>query len=98
MANGKKKVGILCGGKSAEHEVSIESAKAIYSSMDRQRFDPFLIYINPRGRWRRLDGDTLLKVEPYRGSESLAGAEDKFHSFTPWENGVPDPFACGKRC
>ena len=90
----KTRVGILCGGMSAEHEVSIESAKAIYSSMDRKRFEPVLIYISPDGRWRRIDGRTLLDAPPYRGSESLAGADLQSHSFIPWENGASDPLAC----
>ncbi|MCL1814317.1 MAG: D-alanine--D-alanine ligase [Treponema sp.] len=49
---GKKlNVGILCGGKSAEHEVSLQSAKNIYEAIDREKFNPILIGIDKSGKW-----------------------------------------------
>jgi len=52
MEGGKKlNVGILCGGKSAEHEVSLQSAKNIYEAIDREKFNPILIGIDKNGRW-----------------------------------------------
>ena len=47
----KLNVGILCGGKSAEHEVSLQSAKNIYEAIDREKFNPILIGIDKNGRW-----------------------------------------------
>ena len=47
----KINVGILCGGKSAEHEVSLQSAKNIYEAIDREKFNPILIGIEKSGRW-----------------------------------------------
>jgi D-alanine-D-alanine ligase len=44
-------VGILCGGKSAEHEVSLQSAKNIYDAIDREKYSPVLIGIDKSGRW-----------------------------------------------
>jgi len=46
-----KKVGILFGGKSAEHEISLLSAKNIYDAIDRTKFTPVLIGIDKKGRW-----------------------------------------------
>jgi len=52
MEGGKKlNVGILCGGKSAEHEVSLQSAKNIFEAIDREKFNPILIGIDKNGRW-----------------------------------------------
>jgi D-alanine-D-alanine ligase len=49
---GKKiRVGILFGGKSAEHEVSLQSAKNVYEALDREKFEPVLIGIDKSGRW-----------------------------------------------
>ncbi|GMO54639.1 MAG: D-alanine--D-alanine ligase [Termitinemataceae bacterium] len=45
------KVGILFGGKSAEHEVSLQSAKNVFDAIDKTRFDPVLIGINKSGEW-----------------------------------------------
>jgi D-alanine-D-alanine ligase len=47
----KLNIGILCGGKSAEHEVSLQSAKNIYDAIDREKYNPILIGIDKSGRW-----------------------------------------------
>jgi D-alanine-D-alanine ligase len=53
---GKKiRVGILAGGRSAEHEVSLQSAKNVVDALDRERFEPVLIGIDKGGRWLLLD-------------------------------------------
>jgi D-alanine-D-alanine ligase len=44
-------VGILFGGKSAEHEVSLQSAKNVYDAIDREKYNPILIGITKTGRW-----------------------------------------------
>ncbi|MDR2159233.1 MAG: D-alanine--D-alanine ligase [Treponema sp.] len=59
---GRKKitVGILFGGKSAEHEVSLQSAKSIYDAIDREKYHPVLIGIDKSGRWLRGDDSRFL--------------------------------------
>jgi D-alanine-D-alanine ligase len=47
----RRRVGIFAGGRSAEHEVSIASAEAILREIDRERFEPYLIYIDAAGGW-----------------------------------------------
>lgn len=51
MANKKLKVGILFGGKSAEHEVSLQSAKNVADAIDRDKYDVALIGIDKAGEW-----------------------------------------------
>ena len=58
--NKKITVGILFGGKSAEHDVSLQSAKNIYDAIDRGKFDPVLIGIDKSGHWRFADDSFLL--------------------------------------
>jgi len=50
------RVGIFAGGRSAEHEVSIASAESVLRAIDRERFEPYLVYIDPDGRWRLPSG------------------------------------------
>ena len=45
------RVGIIAGGRSAEHEVSVSSADAVLRAIDRERFEPYLVYIDRDGRW-----------------------------------------------
>ena len=47
----KKTVAILFGGKSAEHEVSLQSAKNIFEALDREKYQVVLIGIDKSGQW-----------------------------------------------
>ncbi|MGH8225762.1 MAG: D-alanine--D-alanine ligase [Gammaproteobacteria bacterium] len=47
----KVRVGILFGGKSAEHEISLLSAKNVIDSIDKSKYEPVLIGIDKNGRW-----------------------------------------------
>ena len=47
----KLRVGILFGGRSGEHEVSLLSAASILKAIDRRRFDVVPIGITKEGRW-----------------------------------------------
>ena len=49
------RIGVLHGGRSGEHEVSIASAAAVFANMDRTRYEPVAIRIEKDGRWRLLD-------------------------------------------
>jgi D-alanine-D-alanine ligase len=85
------RVAILFGGRSAEHEVSLRSARNVLLALDKEKFEPVLVGIDGEGRWhlaserwllaatplgRELpDGATSLAVEP--GSPTLAHAEGK---------------------
>jgi D-alanine-D-alanine ligase len=56
----KRRVIILFGGRSAEHEVSLLSARNVYLALDRARFEPLLIGIDKQGRWRAEPTESLL--------------------------------------
>ncbi len=45
------RVGIFAGGQSAEHEVSVSSAESVLRAIDRERYEPYLVYIDREGRW-----------------------------------------------
>ena len=45
------KIGILFGGKSGEHEVSIRSAKSVAEAIDRSKYEVVLIGIDKEGLW-----------------------------------------------
>jgi D-alanine-D-alanine ligase len=47
----KIKVAILFGGKSAEHEVSLQSAKSVYEALDKNKYEPVLVGIDKKGKW-----------------------------------------------
>ena len=51
MAKKKLRVGILFGGKSGEHEVSLRSARSILKAIDRKKYDVVELGITKEGRW-----------------------------------------------
>ncbi len=61
----KKQIAILCGGQSAEHEVSIESAKNVIQALDKKYYDVLVIFVTKSGAWFLLDAhDTILNNDP----------------------------------
>ncbi|WP_200553022.1 D-alanine--D-alanine ligase [Kosakonia sp. LAM2021] len=56
----KLRVGVVFGGKSAEHEVSLQSAKNIVDAMDKSRFDVVLLGIDKQGQWHVSDANNYL--------------------------------------
>ncbi len=67
------RVGIVTGGRSAEHEVSVASAESVLRAIDRRRYEPYLIYIDRDGRWRLPEGPAKELGAP--SLASLLGAE-----------------------
>jgi D-alanine-D-alanine ligase len=63
------KIGVLFGGRSAEHEVSILSARNVLAALDPQLFDPVPIGITRDGRWLMQSTERLLRD---RGDPRLA--------------------------
>jgi D-alanine-D-alanine ligase len=56
----KLRVGIVFGGQSAEHEISILSARNVLEALDRSRFEPVLVGIDKAGHWVLQDERRLL--------------------------------------
>lgn len=55
----KLRVGLLFGGRSVEHDVSIVSATSILGELDRERYDVSLIGVDAKGDWHFVDADVL---------------------------------------
>lgn len=71
----KLQVAILFGGRSAEHEVSLASARAIFQQLDRQKYNVHSIFINKSGRWRKVESPLFAGQELNQG---------QFYPFLPW--------------
>ena len=55
----KLRVGILFGGRSGDHEVSLLSAASILKAIDRRKFDVVPIGITKDGRWLAAPGQQI---------------------------------------
>ncbi|PYQ97564.1 MAG: D-alanine--D-alanine ligase A [Acidobacteria bacterium] len=65
----KLRVGVIYGGRSGEHEVSLASAAAVFQNLDPERYEPVPIRIEKDGRW----------ILPDR-APSLVSAAEVIHS------------------
>jgi len=75
----KVRIALLFGGRSPEHEVSLNSAAAIYRNIDKNRYAVTSIFIDKTGKWRRVASPLLAPEKLQSGPSS---------SFLPWE-GLP---------
>jgi D-alanine-D-alanine ligase len=57
----KKVIALIFGGNSAEHEVSLRSAKNIADALDKDKFTPMLIGISKEGSWYRFADMTVFQ-------------------------------------
>ncbi len=82
----KLNVGLLYGGRSTEHEVSMRSAENILSVLDREKYDVTLIHISKAGEWLLapsnesiidLNEDASAKKLTVRPSGQLEGLEGR---------------------
>lgn len=60
--SGKIRVGLIFGGRSGEHEVSIASALSVYKALDKSRYDVTLVAVDKSGRWLLPDTKALLAL------------------------------------
>ena len=60
MNRKKLKIGVLFGGKSAEHEVSLQSAKNVINALDKKKYQVTPIKVDKKGKFSFL---SLLKVD-----------------------------------
>jgi D-alanine-D-alanine ligase len=76
--SGKIVVALVFGGRSAEHEVSLVSASAVYQNLDKSKFDVRSIYIARDGRWKSVDA-------PNPDPETFSAGPA--YPFLPWQAG-----------
>lgn len=88
MAN-KIRVGILFGGRSGEHEISLLSAASVFKAIDKQKYDVVPIGITKEGRWvTAADAERLLSGKPLESERQLrAGDPEATPSAAVLQNG-----------
>ncbi|MDR1815856.1 MAG: D-alanine--D-alanine ligase A, partial [Clostridiales Family XIII bacterium] len=76
-AASKTRIGILFGGRSGEHEISILSAASVMDAMDRARYEVVPVGITKDGAWRRVTTDLsgLRALDDPRMARIFEGSE-----------------------
>lgn len=69
-----KRVGIIFGGRSVEHEISIITAYQVIEAIDKEKFKPIPIYITKDGKW--ITGKELSSISSFKATfPSIKGRE-----------------------
>lgn len=86
----KRKLGLVYGGKSAEHEVSLSTAQAVTRAVDFDKYEVIPVYITYEGEWRK--GKPLLAPVHSIDELRLQKDEEKPDSIHDFLNGdgLPD--------
>ena len=71
MADKKLRVGVVFGGRSGEHEVSLAGAASVMAALDRSRFEIVPIGIDRSGRWL-VGGDPMRALGQDAARRALA--------------------------
>ena len=98
----KLRVGILFGGRSGEHEISLLSAASVFKAIDKNKFEVVPIGITKEGRWVTSgEAERLLAGKPSQEERHLrAGDPDATPSAAVLQNGEafvmpPEPHGAG---
>jgi len=71
MAKKRLRVGVLFGGKSVEHEISLRSARPILKAIDRKRYEVVELGITKQGKWLATgEAQGLLEQQIPSGNDS----------------------------
>ena len=83
-----KKIGVIFGGVTCEHEVSIVTGLQLIANIDKKKYEVLPIYIHSDGEW--YVGDKLLDATIYKDFDSYKGGIDKGY-IAPTRPGVIRP-------
>jgi len=91
----KLRVGLVFGGRSVEHEVSVSSARSILGALDRERYDVSVVEVDRSGHWHLRDADHFETDQLGKGQEvtlaPVPGGATLFPLSAAALSGSPDP-------
>lgn len=86
----KLRVGLLFGGRSVEHEVSLASASSILGALDSSRYEVTLVAVGPDGRWH-LGASSLPLASAVEGAEINLPATPGEHTIVTLGTDASEP-------
>ncbi|MDQ3043083.1 MAG: D-alanine--D-alanine ligase A, partial [Acidobacteriota bacterium] len=72
----KTRIGIIFGGRSGEHEISVRSAKTVIEQIDKEKYDVVPIAIGKEGNW--LNSAQSLELFPFETQQKFSKFIGKF--------------------
>lgn len=68
---GKKRLGVIFGGTSTEHEVSIVSGTSVIKNLNKEKYEIYPIYIDKAGEWFEFEPDN----KTYKVGDEIIGTK-----------------------
>ena len=68
---GKKRLGVIFGGTSTEHEVSIVSGTSVIKNLNKEKYEIYPIYIDKAGEWFEFEPDN----KTYKVGDEIVGTK-----------------------
>lgn len=68
---GKKRLGVIFGGTSTEHEVSIVSGTSVIKNLNKEKYEIYPIYIDKAGEWYEFEPDN----KTYKVGDEIVGTK-----------------------
>jgi D-alanine-D-alanine ligase len=78
----KKKIAVLFGGNSSEHEISLKSGRFIFETLDKQKYDLIPILLNKKGEWLYPNSP----ITTFPGKIGLTSSDLEFEFFKDFNN------------
>lgn len=85
----KLKLGLLFGGVSEEHPISVKSAREVARNLDLEKYEPFWIAITKSGAWKLCDGPDA-DFEDGAGRPAVLSPDRRVHGLLAFEQGRPE--------
>ena len=85
-----KRIGIIFGGRSGEHDISIMSGNAVLNALDREKYEPVPIGIDRDGGWHLVNPETKEFTRETIKTDSMPlnpGTGGLCFSGSPWKPG-----------
>ncbi|RFC65643.1 D-alanine--D-alanine ligase [Mesorhizobium denitrificans] len=86
------RIGVLFGGRSAEHDVSVLSATNVMSALSPEAYDVVPIYVTREGRWLLSSFEAGVPAKPSSGTQLCLLAGGRGEVIAVSEEGISHPF------
>jgi D-alanine-D-alanine ligase len=82
-------VAVVYGGRSGEHEVSIESARSVLEAIDREKYEVLPVGVTREGAWHVVEPDGLLNGATGLHQRLLPSADPARQGLVPMDGSAP---------
>jgi len=73
----KIKLGLIFGGRSDEHEISIQSAKSVFNNLNKKKYEIYCYYITKNGKWYEVKSPSNINIKKKKNNSFISFVNTK---------------------